>query len=236
MSKQDQALSGDHVEVREGEGQRHFYIEGTEVDEAMARANGWVPEADDAPEQPSAAEATSNGAGEDDAATDVEARLRAGYAAGQGERRKTIEIAPARYRDFAAEFKPIDWDLRRRLIRIAGRRGESGVETDRKINSQLMADACMSMMFRPAPGEDYVQLHTTIERFKGGEPVRFDSRLAEILGIELIGGESEGDICRLVFGDPGIFEAHYMALNGWSLDAFDADGEEEEDEGGDRPT
>jgi hypothetical protein len=51
----------------------------------------------------------------------------------------------------------------------------------------------------------------------------------------LIGGESVGDICRLVFGDPGVFEAHYMMLNGWSLQAFDDD-DEEEDEGGDRPT
>lgn len=166
----------------------------------------------------------------------VEDRLRAGYAAGQGERRKTIEIAPARYDGLAAEFKPIDWELRRKLIRRANRQGESGYEADSRINSACMADACVSMMFRPAPGADYVQLHTLVEKYLAGEPIRFDSRLADILGMELIGGESEADVCRLLFGDSGIFDAHYMTLNGWSLDAFDISDDEEEDEGGDRPT
>jgi hypothetical protein len=171
-----------------------------------------------------------------DTLSSVEDRLRAGYKAGQGERRKTIEIAPGRYHDLAAEFKPVDWDLRRKLIRQATRKGEAGHEADLRINSQLMADACVAMMFRNAPGEDYTPLHELVDRFKGGEPVRFDSRLAQVLGIELIGGESEGDICRLVFGDPGVFEAHYMILNGWSLQAFGDDEDEEEDEGGGRPT
>lgn len=165
-------------------------------------------------------------------------RLRAGYVAGQGERRKTIEIAPARYHDLAAEFQPVNWDLRRKLIRAAERRGEAGHEADLRINSQLMADACVSMLFRPAPGRDYEQLHTLLDKYRSGEPIRFDSRLAEVLGMELIGGESEGDICRLVFGDSGVFEAHYMILNTWSLQAGfeDDDEDDEEDEGGGRPT
>lgn len=168
--------------------------------------------------------------------TNVLGRLRAGYAAGQADRRKTLEISPGRYHDLAAEFKPIDYGLRRKLTRQAGRRGEAGHEADLRINAQLMADACVSMLFRPAPGKDYVQLHTLLDRYKHGDPIRFDERLAEVLGMELIGGESEGDICRLVFGDPGVFEAHYVLLNGWSLQAFEDDDEEEEDEGGGRPT
>lgn len=229
----EQPMVGDHLEVRDG----RFYIEGIEVSEEEARAAGWTPE--------------QNGAGDDASAdlTDsetptggstVEDRLRAGYKAGQGQRRKTIEIAPGRYHDLAAEFKPIDWDLRRKLIREADKRGEKGHETDLRINAQLMADACISMMFRPAPGQDYAPLHTQIERFKGREPVRFDSRFAQVLGIELIGGESQGDICRLVFaeddGGSGVFEAHYMVLNVWSLQAGYEDDEEDEDEGGGRPT
>lgn len=171
-----------------------------------------------------------------EAPKNVLGRLRAGYAAGQADRRKTIEIAPGRYHDLAGEFKPIDWDLRRKLIRQADRRGETGHEADLRVNSQLMADACVSMLFRPAPGQGYVQLHTLLDKYRQGDPIRFDERLAEVLGMELIGGESEGDICRLVFGEPGIFEAHYMILNGWSLQAFDDDSEEDEDEGGGRPT
>jgi len=225
---------GAAVEVRDG----HFYIEGNEVDEATARAHGWVPEPEAAAGAASGDEAPVEAEVDSEGPPDVVARLRAGYAAGQGERRKTIEIAPGRYHDLAAEFKPIDWDLRRKLIRSATRRGEAGHEADLKINSQLMADACVSMKFRPAPGEDYADLHTLIDEFKDGEPIRFDNRLAKVLGMELIGGESDADIVRLVFGDPGVFEAHYMALNGWSLQALDVEGadEEEDDEGGERPT
>lgn len=227
----DQPLTGDTVEVRDG----RFYIEGNEVTEDEARAAGWEPEAPSG--STSAALPASEASGEGEGDGNVLGRLRAGYKAGQGERRKTIEIAPGRYHDLAAEFKPVDWDLRRKLIRTAGRKGEAGHEADLRINSVLMADACISMMFRPAPGQDYAQLHTQVDRFKAGEPIRFDSRLAEVLGMELIGGEAEGDICRLVFGDPGVFEAHYMILNGWSLQAFDDDPEDEEDEGGgERPT
>lgn len=189
--------------------------------------------AEEAPSAPPAApEAQENGS----APESVLGRLRAGYAAGQGDRRKTIEIAPARYDGLAAEFKPINWELRRKLIRRASRQGESGYEADLRINAACMADACVSMLFRPAPGADYVQLHTLVDKYRAGEPICFDSRLADILGMELIGGESEADICRLVFGDSGIFDAHYMTLNGWSLDAFDISDDEEEDEGGDRPT
>lgn len=207
-------------EVVEKDGR--FYVDDVEVGEAEARARGWVPE----PEE--------NGHVEHDV-PDVMGRLRAAYKAGQGERRKTIEIAPALYNDLAAEFKPIDFELRRKLIRRASRRGDTGPEADLSINARLMADACISMMFRPAPGEDYVQLHTLIDKYKGGEPIRFDTRLADVLGMELIGGETEGQICRLVFGDAGIFEPHFIALNGWSTQTFDVD-TEEEDEGGDRPT
>lgn len=221
-------LEGGAVEVRDG----HFFINEVEVTKDDARAAGWTPEQDPTSEAPSGAETDSEADAGVEGGDNVLGRLRAGYKAGQGERRKTIEIAPGRYDSLAAEFKPVDWDLRRKLIRTAGRKGEAGHEADLRINSVLMADACVSMLFRPEPGKDYVQLHTLVKRFATGEPIRFDSRLAEVLGMELIGGESEGDICRLVFGDTGVFEAHYMILNGWSLQAFDDDPEDEEDEGG----
>lgn len=190
------------------------------------------------PAPPSEPQAPAEDAEGGESTPDVVSRLRAGYQAGQGERRKTIEISPARYDGLAALFKPIDWDYRRKLIRAVNRKGEKGYSVDLAVNSACMADACVSMMIRLEPGADYVQLHTTVDKYRSGEPICFDTRLADILGIEMIGGESEADICRLVFGDPGIFDAHYMTLNGWSLDAFDIGGEddEEEDEGGDRPT
>lgn len=229
MSEQGSALTGDAVTVRDGK----FYIEGNEVTEAEARAAGYLPEA------PSEPETAPEGEPGTDAPPSVEDRLRRAYKSGQGERRKTIAIAPGLFQDLAARFQPVDWDLRRTLIRQAERKGESGPETDLRINSTLMANACISMMFRPHEGAEYAELHTLIERFKGGTPIRFDSRLAEVLGMELIGGESEADICRLVFGGDGaVFESHYIILNGWSIRAFDDDeeGEDGEDEGGGRPT
>jgi hypothetical protein len=213
-----------------------FYKDGVEVSKEEAIADGWEEDFKEPADAANGAETNSESPAGSDGPENVLGRLRAGYAAGQGERRKTIEIAPARYDGLAAEFKPINWELRRKLIRRANRQGESGYEADLRINAACMAAACVSMLFRPAPGADYVQLHTLVEKYRGGEPVRFDARLADILGMELIGGESEADICRLVFGDSGIFDAHYMTLNGWSLDAFDISDDEEEDEGGDRPT
>lgn len=220
-----------HVEIVEG----RFYLDGEEITEEDAKEL-LGDDFPTAPDAPSATDRNPEAPAGSDGQENVLGRLRAGYAAGQGERRKTIEIAPARYDGLAAEFKPINWELRRKLIRRANRQGESGYEADLRINAACMADACVSMLFRPAPGADYVQLHTLVEKYRGGEVIRFDSRLADILGMELIGGESGADICRLLFGDSGIFDAHYMTLNGWSLDAFDISDDEDEDEGGDRPT
>lgn len=222
-----------NIEIVDG----RYFRDGIEISEDEARealGPDFPPEAQTAELTPSEPPA------EDGGPASVEERLRAGYKAGQGERRKTIEIAPGRYHDLAAEFRPVDWDLRRKLIREADKRGEKGHEADLRINAQLMADACVTMMFRPAPGEKYAPLHTLVERFKGGGPVRFDERFAQLLGIELIGGESEGDICRLAFaeedGGSGVFEAHYMVLNGWSLQAFGDEEEDEDEGGGERPT
>ena len=231
MPEQDQAET---VELRDG----RFYIGRVEVSEAEAVEAGWEKDFETPPDAASDADtASENGSGVGSPPS-VEGRLRAAYKAGQGDRRKTLQIAPGRYQDLAASFRPVDWGLRRKLIRKAERRGESGPEVDLRINSTLMADACVSMLFRPAPGEDYAELHTLIERFKGGEPIRFDSRLAEVLGMDLVGSESEADICRLTFGGDGaVFESHYLILNGWSIQAFEDDEEEaEEEEGGDRPT
>lgn len=235
MPEQDGRLSGDRVEVREGA----FFIEGAEVTEAEAREAGWTPEQEPALTASGATETADEADPDTSGPPSIEQRLRAAYKEGQGERTKVLALAPGRFNGLAARFGPIDWDLRRVLIRRAERKGESGPEVDLRINSTLMADACQSMLIRPEPGQDYAELHTQIERFRGGAPIRFDSRLADILGMDLIGGESEGDICRLLFGDPGAFESHYISLNGWSIQAFGDDEEDEEvgeDEGGDRPT
>lgn len=204
---------------------------GKEIPEAEALAAGWNPDNPSAP--PSAPDAASNGAGEDDAADSVLTRLRAAYAAGEGEREETIAIAPGRYADLAVKYRPIDWELRRRLQRKAQRTGDTGSEAEATFQAVLVADACKSIMMRPKPGAEYVELHTLIDSYKDGEPIRYDSRLAAILGMELIGGETQGDICRLVFGERAVFDIHMTELTTWSTQILPDD---DEDEGGDRPT
>jgi len=191
-----------------------------------------------------APEATSGDLAASEAPTEVDGppavlnRLREAYKAGEAERRTTIPIAPGRYHDLAAQYRPIDWELRRRLMRKAERTGAFTDEANANFQATLCADACISIMVRPEPGAEFVELHTLVDRYKADAPIRFDERLAAILGIDLIGGESQADICRLVFGGEAAFEVHFTQLSQWSAQVApgEEDEEEGEDEGGGRPT
>jgi len=165
-------------------------------------------------------------------------RLREAYKAGEAERRTTIPIAPGRYHDLAARYRPIDWQLRRRLMGKAERTGAYTDEANANFQATLCADACISIMVRPEPGAEFVELHSLLDRYKADAPIRFDERLASILGMDLIGGESEADICRLVFGGEAAFEVHFTQLSQWSAQVAPGEEDEEEgdDEGGGRPT
>lgn len=203
-----------------------------------------APESDEgamqmtAPEAPSADLPASNGSPVAEDAPSVLKRIREAYKSGEAERRTTIPIAPGRYHDLAAQYRPIDWELRRRLMRKAERTGAVTDEANANFQATLCADACISIMVRPEPGAEFVELHTLVERYQADAPIRFDTRLAAVLGMELIGGESEADICRLVFGAEAAFDVHFAALSQWSTQVMpgDEDEEEGEDEGGGRPT
>lgn len=190
------------------------------------------PDDNPAPAPPSAAVTPSEDDGGGIDSGSILDSLRASYAAGEGERETTLPIAPGRYNGLAAVYRPIDWDLRRKLQRKAQRTGNTGAEAEAAFQAVLIADACKEIVMRPEPGAEYVPLHTLLKQF-GDVPIVFDTRLAEVLGMNLIGGETEGDICRLVFGDRGAFEVHMTALTIWSTQVAD---DEEEDEGGGRPT
>jgi hypothetical protein len=204
-----------------------------DVDEASEGTTQTTP-----PEAESAALTASNGHSVDEDAPSVLQRIREAYKAGEADRRTTIPIAPGRYHDLAAQYRPIDWELRRRLMRKAERTGASTDEANANFQATLCADACISIMVRPEPGKEFVELHTLVERYKADAPIRFDTRLAAVLGMDLIGGESEADICRLVFGAEAAFEVHFAALSQWSTQVMPGEDDEEEgeDEGGGRPT
>lgn len=165
-------------------------------------------------------------------------RLREAYAAGESERTTIIPIAPGRYQDLAAKYRPFDWDLKRKLQRRAEKTNDYGPEANANFQARLVADACLSIMIRPAPGEDWVEAHTLnpIGKLSGGQVIRYDRHLAEVLGMELIGGETQADVCRLVFGEEGAFEVHHGQLAMWSTQVVGDEEDDEDAEGSDRPT
>lgn len=189
----------------------------------------------EAPETPSEPSEDTLGVDSPPAVID---RLRRAYAAGESERSTIIPIAPGRYHDLAAKYRPLDTDLRRKLQRRAERTGAFGTEANLSFQSTLLADACLSIMIRPEPGAEWEEAHKVAgaDKIAHGEPVCFDERLAQILGMELIGGETPAMIARLVFGDEAAFDVHYTQFSTWSTQLV-PDGEDEDDEeGSDRPT
>jgi hypothetical protein len=188
------------------------------------------------------ARAASNGDGGGEQAPSVLGRLRRAYAAGDAERTTVISIAPGRYHDLAAKYRPLDTDLRRKLQRRAERTGAFSQEANLNFQATLLADACLSIMIRPEPGAEWEEAHKVdaVSAVAAGEVVRFDRRLAAILGMELIGGESQADVARLVFGDEAAFDVHYTQFSTWSTQLAPGEGDEDEDdedgEGSSRPT
>ena len=180
--------------------------------------------------------AAENGSGLDSPPSVLD-RLRRAYAAGESERTTVIPIAPGRYHDLAAKYRPLDTELRRKLQRKADRTGAHGHEANLAFQASLLADACLSIMIRPEPGAEWEEAHTLpgLQPVTQGEVVRFDRHLAAILGMELIGGEAQADVARLVFGEEAAFDVHYSQFSTWSTQLV-ADEEDEEDEGAERPT
>jgi len=200
------------------------------------------PELQEALEPASGAQSGAETASEASAGVDsppaVIDRLRRAYAAGESERSTVIPIAPGRYHDLAAKYRPLDTDLRRKLQRRAERTGAFGIEANLNFQSTLLADACLSIMIRSEPGAEWEEAHKVpgVDKIAHGEPVCFDERLALILGMELIGGETPAMIARLVFGDEAAFDVHYTQFSTWSTQLV-PDGEDEDDEeGGADPT
>lgn len=217
----------------EGFGPSHVEDDDRYADEVV---DGEVAEGPD--DAVSGAVAAANGSAGPDTNPAIIDRLRRAYAAGQAERTETFPIAPGRYRDLAAVYRPIDWDYRRKLMKRAERTGNYGTEANLDFQAALVADACVELVMRPEPGAEYVGLHTLVESMRSGGAIRYDHRLATVLGMSLVGGETEGDIVRLVFGEEGAFEVHMTTLTQWSTQITGGDDEDDEDDGGgdERPT
>lgn len=186
----------------------------------------------EAPAEETATVAATNGS------MSVRDRLRKAHADALGDRTKVFPIAPGVYDGLAAKLRPINYDLRRKLTRRAERTGASGEEANLNFQAALLADACVEILMRPEPGADFKPLVDQVDEFRGGEPIVFDTRLADILGIEPPQGASAATIARLVFIDPVVFDAFYTQFSLWSTQVVPDDEDEEDDGDGaeDRPT
>jgi hypothetical protein len=167
-------------------------------------------------------------------ASSVFDELREQYADATEERRITIPIRPGRYNgNLAVRCGPGDWtDYRKRAERIFGK-GRRDEEAELTFAAQTFVNCADTILFRPTDATELLPMHETLAEWRGGEPVRFDARLAQALKIEPVPRSSTA-ICRLVFGKGALTDA-FATLDAFLKEAIPGDEEEDED-GSDRPT
>lgn len=177
---------------------------------------------------PTQADPIPNGNGHAPSVLDA---LRRQYADADQERRTTLLIVPGRFQgNLAARYKAVPWSEQRRKIRQAAKAGESE-EAELNYGAGVIVDACEEILVRPEPGKPLVPMHLAVDDFKGGEPVRYDPRLAKALGIDPAGLDPVG-VCRMVFANPAALNQHFAEVDAFLREAVG--GEDEDDE--ERPT
>lgn len=157
--------------------------------------------------------------------------LREQYHEATEDRRITIPIAPGRFHgNLAARYRPGPWsDYRRRAERMM-RRGGGSEEAELQFAAQTLVQCCETILYRPTDATELVPMHEANPIWRGGEPVRYDDRLAQAVGIDPSPGSATA-ICRLVFRNPAALNDHFVTLDAWLKEAIGSD-EEDEDEGG----
>lgn len=162
-------------------------------------------------------------------------RLRRQYAEADDERRLTLPVLPGRFDGaLQARYQPVDWDEVRKRARRYARRGGSGRETELNYAASVIAQACEMILIRPAEGAEHVPVHEYVPEFRGAGPVGFDPRLCSMLGI-IDPPPNAPSIVRLVFKNEGALIEHYQDVESFLTEQTPGD-EEDDEEGGDRPT
>lgn len=162
--------------------------------------------------------------------------LRSQYEAATEDRRTVIPIAPGRFNgNLAARYKPVEWSNTRKSARRAAK---GGFSEDSELNyaAGQLVKACDAILIRMHDGEDFVPLHQARPGLSD-QPIRYDHRLAEVLGIDAAPTLTATAICRLVFKFPDALNAHYVEFDAWLKEQTDADDDDDEPEDvADRPT
>lgn len=212
-----------------------FLCDGQEITEAEALAAGWRPDGD----------GDGDGSGEEAAPTATERlqgpsvldTLREAYHEADAERSTVLMIVPGRFNSaLAARYRPIPWTEQRRRIRRMAKQGDSE-ETELNYGAGLIAEACEEILVRTEAGGPLKPLHEVVPEF-AGQPVRYDARLCQTLGIEHRDGMRGPQVCRLVFNNPQALNQHFAELEAFLREgAVDDEDEEGDGEGdGGRPT
>jgi len=155
-----------------------------------------------------------------------------------GERSIDWEVLPARFHgNLGVRITPVDDEQRRKRTREARKRGTRGREAMLNNQAQLIADATATMLIRPKGGGEWVPMHedpdTPVELRDA--PIRFDANLCTILGIDYPG--SSFGVVRLVFrGNPAALEDFAGWTDLWLKEELDTGTDEDDEEGGGRPT
>lgn len=162
-------------------------------------------------------------------------RLQEQYAQASAERRTTIPIVPGRFSgNLAARYKPVDWEQIRKRIRRAAKGGMTE-EDELNYGAAVIAEACETILIRLEDGGPLVPMHKAYSKWRDGEPVCFDERLCEALGVEINPGYNAAAICRLVFKNPAALNDHFADLDAWLKEAV-PDDDEGDGDSGERPT
>jgi hypothetical protein len=167
--------------------------------------------------------------------------LRDDYAAAveeneEGSRSEDWEVMPGRFHGrLGMRSQNVDDKVRRRIARQMGRRGNS--QRERLLNAQaaIIAEATSTMLMRDDVSGEWIPLHEHPDcpaDFRGSTIV-WDDRLAAIIGFDYPG--TPFATVRLTYRtNPSALSDHYNWLDAWLKEELVTDDEEEE--GGDRPT
>jgi hypothetical protein len=166
------------------------------------------------------------------------ARLRASFEAAREDRREVIQIAPGIYGgNLAARYRPIEWaDTRKKIAKLQARGASDEQALD--FAATQLCKAVEEILVRPTDADPLRPAHEVVPEFRGS-PVRYDERLAQMLGIELTGQEKPREICRLVFIDANVLDTHFSQFDFWLRGLTEGETDDELDEAEDlaaRPT
>lgn len=183
------------------------------------------------------------GAVADAAPLPVVDRLRRAYQAQNAEeRRLTVPIVPGRYGgDLAFRARPIRFEKFRKQAEKAQRRGVASAEAETAFAAKVIAECCETILIEDQG--DLRPLEEVVREFNGTGPVIFDSRLCQLLKIDL-GKDSTGaprqvdapTIVRLVFRNQQAMQGVLRDLLAFFAEETAGDGEDEDEDGAERPT